>query len=92
MLEFRFVGESCRTSTLRSQFYFLTHFIGTREEKEFRSNNQEQEDIDGTGEVEYCFTEKSSRRRYVVVSENQPPSYGEREDDERVCQGVTDDR
>ncbi len=28
----------------------------------------------------------------MVVTERQPPCYGEREDDERVCQGVTDDR
>jgi hypothetical protein len=26
---------------------------GTREEEEFRSDNQEQEDIDGTGEVKH---------------------------------------
>jgi len=39
---------------LRSQFYFLsTEFLKTREEEEFRSDNQEQEDIGGTGEVEY---------------------------------------
>jgi hypothetical protein len=37
----------------RSQLYFLpAEFLGTREEEEFRSGNQEQEDIDGTGEVE----------------------------------------
>jgi len=37
-----------------SQFYFLpTEFLGTREEEEFRFENQEQDDIDGTGEVEY---------------------------------------
>jgi hypothetical protein len=36
---------------LRSQFYFLLvnlKFPGTREEEEFRSDNQEQEDIDPT--------------------------------------------
>jgi hypothetical protein len=41
----------------------------TREEEEFRSDNQKQEDIDSTGEVEHCGTEKRSRRRYIVVSE-----------------------
>jgi hypothetical protein len=39
---------------LRGQFYFLlVELPGTREEEESRSNNQEQEDIDGTGEVEH---------------------------------------
>jgi hypothetical protein len=38
---------------LRSQFYFpLVELLGTREEEEFRSNNQEQDDVDCTGEVE----------------------------------------
>jgi len=37
---------------LRSQLYFLlVELLGTREEEEFRSDNQE-EDIDGAGELE----------------------------------------
>jgi hypothetical protein len=38
---------------LRSKFYFrLGEFLRTGKEEESRSDNQEQEDIDGTGEVE----------------------------------------
>jgi hypothetical protein len=74
----------------RSQLCFLpVDFLGTREEEESRSDNQEQEDIDGTGEVEHRETKKCSRRRYVVVTELHTPCYGEREDDEGVCQGIT---
>ena len=54
-MELRRVRDNCRASTLRSrsQLYFLPiEFLGTREEEESRSDNQEQEDIDGTGEVE----------------------------------------
>jgi hypothetical protein len=40
--------------------------LGTREEEQSRSDNQEQEDIDGTGEIEHCVSEKRSRRRYMV--------------------------
>jgi len=37
----------------RGQLHILpVEFLGTREEEESRSDNQEQEDIDGTGEVE----------------------------------------
>jgi hypothetical protein len=31
---------------------FPVEFFGTREEEEYRSDNQEQGDIDGTGEIE----------------------------------------
>jgi hypothetical protein len=55
---------------LRSQNYFLlVELLGTREEEKFRSDNQEQEDIDGPGEVEHRETKKHSRRRYMVVTE-----------------------
>jgi hypothetical protein len=38
---------------LRSKFYFqIGEFLRTGKEEESRSDNQEQEDIDGTGEVE----------------------------------------
>jgi hypothetical protein len=38
---------------LRIKFYFrLSEFLRTGKEEESRSDNQEQEDIDGTGEVE----------------------------------------
>ena len=67
--------------------YFL--HVGTREEEKSRSDNQEQESIDGTGEVENCVTKKCNRKRYVVVIELQTPCNGERKDDEGVCQGVT---
>jgi hypothetical protein len=72
VLELRRVGGNHRASTLSSQLYFLlrvVEFLGTREEKESRSDNQEQEDIDGTGEVEHRVTEERGRRRDVVVSE-----------------------
>jgi hypothetical protein len=54
MLVIRRVGESFRASILfRSQLYFLlVELPETREEEESRSGDQEQEDIDGTGEVE----------------------------------------
>ena len=55
VLELRSVGDNCRASTLmgRGQLHILpVEFLGTREEEESRSDNQEQEDIDGTGEVE----------------------------------------
>jgi hypothetical protein len=68
--EFRRVGENCRASTLRSKFYFrLGELLRTGKEEEPRSENQEQEDIDGTGEVEHRDSEKRSRRRYIVVTE-----------------------
>jgi hypothetical protein len=63
--------------------------LGTREEEKFRSDSQEQEDVDGTGEVENRDTKKYNRRRYVVVTELQAPCYGERKYDEGVCQGIT---
>jgi hypothetical protein len=55
VLEIRRVGENCRASIfLRSRLYFLlVELLGTREEEESRSDNQEQEDIDGAGEVEH---------------------------------------
>jgi hypothetical protein len=50
----------------RSQLYFLpVELLGTREEEEFRSDDQ-QEDIDGTGEVERRVGEKRDRRRYMM--------------------------
>ena len=53
-LEFRFAGKTCQASTLRSNIYFrLGELLRTGKEKEFRSDNQEQEDINGTGEVEH---------------------------------------
>jgi hypothetical protein len=55
-LDIRRVGENCRASIFSkrlSQFYFLhVELPGTREEEESGSDHQEQEDIDGTGEVE----------------------------------------
>jgi hypothetical protein len=58
VLDIRRVGENCRASIfLRrlNQFYYflLVKSFGSREEEESRSDNQEQEDIDGTGEVEH---------------------------------------
>jgi hypothetical protein len=70
--------------------HFLpVEFLGTREEEESRSDNQEQEDIDGAGEVENRDAKKCNRRWYVVVTELHTPCYGERKDDEGVCQGIT---
>jgi hypothetical protein len=102
VLEICRVGESCRASTLTSctltELYFRLGVFyvflgrgsdrGTREEEEFRSDNQEQGDIDGTGEVEHRDAKKCSRCRYVVVAELQTPSYGERKDDKGLCQRV----
>jgi hypothetical protein len=56
VLESRRVGENCRASTLRSKFYFRLgdwEFLRTGKEEDSRSDNQEQEDIDGTGEVKH---------------------------------------
>ncbi len=39
------------------------------EEEKLRTDNQEQEDIDSTGKVEQDTTEKRSRRRNVLVTE-----------------------
>jgi hypothetical protein len=67
--------------TLRSQLYFrlrlvvVVEFLGAREEEELRSDGQEQEDIDGTGEVKQCDSKKRSGRRYGVVMELAPPCY-----------------
>ena len=44
-------------------------FLRTREEEEYRSDNQEQENIDGTGEIEHRDGDKRSRRRYMAVTE-----------------------
>jgi hypothetical protein len=90
LLELRGIGEKCRARTLKSKFYFrLGEFLRTGKEEESRSDNQEQEDIDGTGEVKNGDAKKSNRRRYVVVTELHTPCYGERKDDEGVCQGIT---
>jgi len=71
---------------LTCQFYFgAGKFLGPREEEESRSDNQEEENIDGTGEAEHRVTKKCSRRRYLVVTEQQPPCYSERKDDKGVC-------
>jgi hypothetical protein len=43
-------GEFLRTGTMDLRTGIRTR---TREEEEFRSDNPEQEDIDGTGEVEH---------------------------------------
>jgi hypothetical protein len=72
VLELRHVGDNSRASALRSRshLYFLpVESLGTREQEESWSDDQEQEDIDGTGEVEHCVGEKQSPRRYVVVTE-----------------------
>ena len=80
----------CRRRNLRRQLYFLLiEFHGTRKEEESRSDNQEQDDIDATGEVEYRGGEKCNRRRNMVVIELCTPCYGEGEDDEGICDGVT---
>jgi hypothetical protein len=72
VLELRRVGDNSRASTLRSRshLYFLpVESLGTREEEESRSDDQEQEDVDETGEVEHRVGKKRSRRRYIVVTE-----------------------
>ena len=70
-MEFLRVGDNRRASlVLRSQLYFLlVELPGTREEEQFRSDDQEQDDIDSTREVEHRGSEKRSRRRYMMVSE-----------------------
>ena len=74
-LDIRRAREKCRASIslrrLRNQFYYvwLVESLRAREEEESRSDNQEQDDIDGTGEVEHRNGEKRNRRRYMVVTE-----------------------
>ena len=70
-------------------YILLVELLETREEEESRSGSQEQEGINGTGEVENRDAKKCNRRRYVVVIELHNPCNGERKDDEGVCQGVT---
>jgi len=56
VLESRRVGDNCRASTFRSKFHFLLddwEFLRTGKEEDSRSDSQEQEDVDGTGEVEH---------------------------------------
>ena len=53
------------------------------------SGNQEQDDVDGAGEVENRDDEKCNRGRYVVVAKLHTTCYGKREDDEGVRQWVT---
>ena len=55
VLAIRRVRKNCRASTfLRSRLYFLlVEMLGAREEEESWSDDQEQEDIDGAGEVEH---------------------------------------
>jgi hypothetical protein len=56
VLELLSVGEICRASTLRNrrQSYFLpVECLRAREEEESRSDKQEEDDIDDTGEVEH---------------------------------------
>ena len=70
----RRVGEICQASTLRSQLYFrfrlvVVELLGAREEEELRSDGQEQEHIDGAGEVEQRVGEERNRRRYIAVTE-----------------------
>ena len=43
--------------------------LGTGEKKKFRSDDQEQEDIDSPGEIEDCDPEKCGRRWDMMVSE-----------------------
>jgi hypothetical protein len=62
------VGENCWASALRFQFHFgLGEFLGTAEEEELRSGNEEQEDIDGTREVEHRDSKKRNRRWHMVT-------------------------
>jgi hypothetical protein len=77
---------------LTSKFYFrLGKFFRTGKEEEPGSGNQEQDDVDGTGEVEHYNTKKHSRRRFLVGPELQPLWYSGRSDNEGICEGVTDD-
>ena len=68
MLGFLRVGEIC-IALMNQNYFLLVELPGTREEEKFRSDNQEQEDIDSPGEVEHRETKKHSRRRYMVVTE-----------------------
>jgi len=52
VVEFLRVGKICQASTLSKLYFRLGVFLRTGKEEEFRSGNQEQEDIDGTGKVE----------------------------------------
>ena len=91
MWEVCWAGQHRLAGTLKGKFYFrLVKFLETWEEEQSRSDNQEQEDIDGAGEAEQYGTEKRSRRRYMVVAELQPPCYGGRKDDDRICKGVAE--
>jgi hypothetical protein len=60
--------RATRRGKFQFQFYFrLGKYLGTGEEEELRSDNQEEDDIDGAGEVEHRDAEKRARRRYMVV-------------------------
>ena len=58
-----------------AKFFGLAN-LGTGEKKKLRSDNQEQEDIDSTGEMEHRDREKCGRRRDVHVTEQQPSCHG----------------
>ena len=66
--------------------FLLVKLLGTTGEEESGSDNQEQGDIDSTGEVENREAKKYNRRRHARANVLR---YGERKDDEGVCQGIT---
>jgi len=47
----------------------LTKLLRGCEEEKVGSDDQEKEDVDGTGKVEHDNTEKGSRRRYALMTE-----------------------
>ena len=89
LLVFDRIGGYRKASTLTSKFYFrLAKLLRRREEEKMRSDDQEKEDIDGTGKVEHYASKKDSRRRHMHMIEQKPTGNRERNHREGVCQWV----
>ena len=69
VLKIRGVEGNCGASIFQLYILLVVNMLGTRKQEEFRSDNQEQDDIDGTGEIENRDSEKRSCRRNMVVTE-----------------------
>ena len=71
------------------KFYFrLLRLLRGSEKEKVRSDDQEKEDIDGTGKLPHDTAEKGSRRRHTLVTELQPTGNREWNHLEGVCQWV----
>ena len=64
------IGVNSRACTWVTKFYFrFEKFLRGHEEEKVGSDDQEKEDVGGTGQVEHDTAEKESRRRHVLVTE-----------------------